>query len=92
MIAVIVDGKEYKLNEKQVAAMKYFEEAQALEKGQKIIITKISQKTFEFIIKILEEVDYKIDEPPKMTNNVLEDLIGTKMAALLKDLHAREIN
>ena len=92
MLTVVIDGKKYVLNEKQVTVMKYFEEAQALEKGQQIIITKIQQKTFELIIKILEEVDYNIEEPPKMTANVLEDLIGTKMAALLKDLDFKEIN
>ena len=38
MSQVIVDGKEYKLNEKQVAAMKYIEEAEAIEKGQTVPI------------------------------------------------------
>ena len=30
MVVVIVDGKEYNLNEQQVASMKYIEEAEAI--------------------------------------------------------------
>ena len=36
MVVVIVDGKEYNLNEQQVAAMKYIEEAEAIEKGSNV--------------------------------------------------------
>lgn len=30
MVVVVVDGKEYNLNEQQVAVMKYIEEAEAI--------------------------------------------------------------
>ena len=50
MVSVIVDGKEYNLNEKQVASMKYIAEAQAIEKGSNITIKNIDQKTFEFVL------------------------------------------
>ena len=54
MVAVIVDGKEYNLNQ-QVTAMKYIEEAEAIEKGSNITIKNIDQKTFEFILEIRKE-------------------------------------
>ena len=38
MVVVVVDGKEYNLNEQQVATMKYVEEAEAIEKGQSVIL------------------------------------------------------
>jgi hypothetical protein len=57
MVVVLVDGKEYNLNEQQVGAMKYIEEAEAIEKGSnvnpastKITINNIDQKQFEFIL------------------------------------------
>ena len=50
MVVVIVDGKEYNLNEQQTASMKYIEEAEAIEKGSQITIKNIDQKTFEFIL------------------------------------------
>ena len=92
MIAVIVDGKEYNLNEKQVATMKYIEEADAIEKGSTIAIKNIDQKTFEFILEILQKMDYDIKEPPKLKNNVLEDHIGNNLAVLIKELSPKEIN
>ena len=46
MVVVIVDGKEYNLNQQQVTAMKYIEEAEAIEKGSDITIKNIDQKTF----------------------------------------------
>ena len=38
MVVVVVDGKEYNLNEQQVTAMKYIEEAEAIEKGSNVLI------------------------------------------------------
>ena len=38
MVQVTVDGKEYNLDEKQAGAMKYIEEAEALEKGKSVLI------------------------------------------------------
>ena len=38
MVVVIVDGKEYNLNAEQIAAMKYIEEAEAIEKGSNVTI------------------------------------------------------
>ena len=37
MVVVIVDGKEYNLNAEQIAAMKYIDEAEAIEKGSTVI-------------------------------------------------------
>ena len=48
MAEIIVDGKDYIIEEKVVTVMKYLEEALSLEKGHKITITNISQRTFEF--------------------------------------------
>lgn len=36
MVVVIVDGKEYNLDEKVVAAMEYIPEAEAMEKGHNV--------------------------------------------------------
>ena len=71
MLVVTVDGKEYNLNQQQVTAMKYIEEAEAIEKGSNITIKNIDQKTFEFILKILRKMNYDIREPPKLKNNIL---------------------
>ena len=64
MSVVIFDGKEHIINQQQVTAMKYIEEAEAIEKGSNITIKNIDQKTFEFILKILQKMDYNIKEPP----------------------------
>ena len=92
MVAVIVDGKEYNFNEQQVAAMKYIEEAEAIEKGSTITIKNIDQKTFEFVLEILQKMDYDIQEPPKLKNNILEDHISKNLAALIGGLTPKEIN
>ena len=54
--------------------MEYIQEVKEIEQGG-IKITNIDQATFEFILKILEKLDYKIDEPPKVTTSVLENVI-----------------
>ena len=92
MVAVIVDGKKYNLNENQVTAMKYIEEAEAIEKGPNITIKNIDQKTFNFILEIIQKMNYDIKEPPKLKNNVLEDHIGNNLAGLIKELSPKEIN
>ena len=92
MSVVIVDGKKYNLNQQQVKAMKYIEEAEAIEKGSKITIKNIDQKTFEFILKILQKMNYDIREPPKLKNNILRDHIDNNLAELIGDLSPKEIN
>ena len=64
MFVVTVDGKDFNLNQQQVTAMKYIEEAEAIGKGSRITIKNIDQKTFEFILEILQKMDYDIREPP----------------------------
>ena len=92
MVAVIVDGKKYNLNENQVTAMKYIEEAEAIEKGPNITIKNIDQKTFNFILEIIQKMNYDIKEPPKLKNNVLEDHIDNNLADLIGELNPKEIN
>ena len=92
MSAVTVDGKVYNLSQQQVTAMKYIEEAETIEKGSTITIKNIDQKTFEFILDILQKMNYDIKEPPKLKNNILEDHIDMNLADLIRGLSPKEIN
>ena len=92
MPIVTVDGKQYNLTEQQVTAMKYIEEAEAIEKGSNITIKNIDQKTFEFVLEILQKMDYDIREPPKLKGNILQDHIDKNLAALIGELTPKEIN
>ena len=38
MVVVCVDGKDYELTEQQAAAMKYVEDAEAVEKGKVLLV------------------------------------------------------
>ena len=69
--AIIVAGVHYVLEEKAVSVMKYVEEALELEKGHMVTITNISTDTFELILRIIRESNYKIMEPPKIKNCIV---------------------
>lgn len=71
--------------------MEYIQEVKEIEQGG-IKITNIDQATFEFILKILEKLDYKIDEPPKVTTSVLENVIKKQLAEEIGGLNPKEIN
>lgn len=43
-------------------------------------------------MKILAELKYDIKEPPKIKNNVIEDIIGKELANLIGKLNAKELN
>ena len=57
-----------------------------------IKITNIDQQTFEFILQILLTLNYELKEPPKIKTNVLEDVIGKELAALIAKLSPKELN
>ena len=57
-----------------------------------IKITSIDQATFDFILKIIDKLDYKIEEPPKITGNVIENFIKKELAELIGNLDAKAIN
>lgn len=57
-----------------------------------IKITNIDQQTFEFILQILVTLNYELKEPPKIKTNVIEDVIGKELAALIAKLLPKELN
>lgn len=59
---------------------------------KQITINTIDQKTFEFILNILETLHYNIATPPKVTTNVVNDVIGNELNTLIGKLDAKEIN
>jgi hypothetical protein len=91
MVTINVNGKDYEIDERQEGLMVFVQKAKAIEQGG-IKINNIDNPTFDFVIRILAEMEYDIKEPPKVSTSVLEDVIGPQLAALIGNLNAKEID
>jgi hypothetical protein len=91
MVNINVKGKDYEIDERQQALMVFVQKAKAIEQGG-IKINNIDNVTFEFILRILAEMNYDIKEPPKVSTSVLEDVIGPQLTSLIGKLNPKEID